>query len=69
MADSDIETISTADDGGNREFPVPLSSFAATLKGLPDEIWLGVLKRFHGLENHTPTEWRALIDSHRDDKA
>lgn len=44
---------------------VPLSRFAESIKGTHDEVFVGVLRVFHKREKHTPSEWRALIDSHR----
>lgn len=50
---------------GNQEFPIPLAKFAKSLKGKADEVWLRHLRRSHGRENHTPSEWSALIDLYR----
>ena len=44
---------------------VPLSRFAESIKGTHDEVFVGVLRVFHKREKHTPSEWHALIDSHR----
>ena len=33
--------------------------------GHPDEIWAKVLKINHSGERHTPAEWFAIIDGHR----
>lgn len=51
---------------GNEEFPIPCRRFIATLRGTPDEIWSKHLQIQHGIENHTMTEWRNLLDGHRD---
>ena len=37
--------------------------------GHPDEAWLKLLKINHGLERRTPAQWRALIDSYREQPA
>ena len=50
---------------GNEEFPVPLSRFLPELLHSPDEVWSRWLQMQHGAENHTPTEWRAIIDQYR----
>lgn len=50
---------------GNEEFPVPLHRFLPELAGTPDEIWTRWLQMQHGAENHTPTEWRGLIEQYR----
>lgn len=48
-----------------KSFKIPLFRFSKELVGTPDEIWLGVLKVYHGTENHTKDEWKALIDTWR----
>jgi len=37
--------------------------------GAPDEIWLKHIKKLHGNEKHTPSGWKAVIDSYRDKPA
>lgn len=54
---------------GNTEHPVPFPAFAKTLVGTPDQIWTKLLQMRYGRQNHTPTEWRGLIDAARDEPA
>jgi hypothetical protein len=46
------------------EFLMSLQRFSQMVPlGNPDHVMLGVLKALHGEEKHTPTEWRALLQS------
>jgi hypothetical protein len=51
--------------------PVMLGGHQAqqTVPGHPDEAWLKLLRINHGLERRTPAQWRALIDSYREQPA
>lgn len=44
-----------------REFPIPLRAFQATLRATPDEVWSHLLTLTCRGQNHTPTEWRAIL--------
>lgn len=50
---------------GNEEFPVPYSRFAVTLHHTGDEVYLALLQAERGRENHTITEWSAILDAYR----
>lgn len=51
------------------QFPVPFQAFKRTLKGGSDEIWTKLLQQRYGRENHTPKEWKSIIDQLRDQPA
>ncbi len=43
--------------------PVALSRFAAKApKDHETQLWLGLLRQFHGLEKHAVKDWYAMID-------
>ena len=46
----------------NDEIPIPFSRFAPTLVDTHDEVFTHLLRLDHGTENHTPTEWRSILD-------
>lgn len=41
---------------------IPLSRYAAEVKGTKDEVFIGPLRAFHKMEKHTKEEWSALVD-------
>lgn len=47
------------------DFPVAFGDFAKLLEGTDDEVWTLWLKQQHGREKHTVTQWRAVLDQHR----
>lgn len=51
------------------ELVFPLSRFATKLVDTKDEVWLGVLRQFHGTEKHTVAGWKKIIDSYRNKPA
>ena len=70
LDDDDLQTVTAVPamppvSDGNQEFPVPLRAFAQTLVHTEDEVWIHHLRVQHGRENHTPTQWRALLETHR----
>lgn len=54
---------------GNEEFPIPCARFVATLRHTENEVWGHHLRIVHGRENHTPADWRALLEGHRNTPA
>ncbi len=45
--------------------PIPCAVFIQSLAGTADEVWSLLIKQLHGTENHTPAEWKALLDGLR----
>lgn len=52
----------------SEDFPVPFQVFQALLRDTPDRVWLGIIRRNHGMEKHTERAWYALIDQYRDQR-
>ncbi|MDE3023130.1 MAG: hypothetical protein KGI54_14990 [Pseudomonadota bacterium] len=51
------------------ERPLTSAQFAKSLKGTHEEVWMRLISGSHGRENHTPTEWRSLLNNHKTEPA
>ncbi len=50
----------------NNDFKVPLDTYAATVAGSQDEIWLRFMRANNGGERHTEAYWHEILVSYRD---
>jgi hypothetical protein len=47
------------------DFPVPFATFAATLVGTHDEVWIKVMQSAHGGKKQTVKEFAGLLEALR----
>lgn len=47
----------------NAHFPVPFKTFAASLQGTVDEVWVKLLKKHHGTKTQLHADWHNTLTS------